>query len=825
MSEKQTDKKDKTIKYDFHKLQEKWTQKWEEKNLYKAEDFSEKPEKYVLVEFPYPSGSGLHMGHGFTMTGADIHARYMRMTGHNVIFPMGWDAFGLPTENFAIKNKIKPQEATAQNVANFKKEMKQLAFSFDWEREVNTTDPNYYKWTQWIFLKLYEKGLAYKEEKPINWCPSCKIGLANEEVVDGACERCGTPATKKNMSQWMLKITAYADRLIDELEETEYPGHVKARQINWIGRKAWIDINYPIDGTDEVITVSTTRPDTNFGATFVVIAPEHEIWEKLIPKMDEATAKQVKEYIAQAKNKSELERISEGREKTGVFSGFYCVNNLSGRKMPMYVTDFVLTDVGTGAVVGVPGHDMRDFEFAKKFELPIIRVVVGSDGDTSEISKKEQVQEEEGTMINSEFLNGLDIHEATTKVMDYIESKGWGKKTMRYHLRDWLFSRQHYWGEPIPLIKCETCGWVPVPEEQLPIVLPEVDHYEPTDTGESPLAAISEWVNVKCPKCGEDAKRETDTMPNWAGSSWYYLRYVDPNNSNELADKDKLEYWSPVDVYVGGSEHTTLHLLYSRFWHKVLNDIGAVPGHEPYIRRVEHGVILGPDGKRMSKSKGNVILPEHVTTKIGVDAARTYMMFIGPFEGTMAWSDTAMMGVKRFVDRFYKYIIGNIGKYGKEDSADVAFFINNAIKAITDSVANFRYNTGVAKLMETLNALEAMADASMVSQASIEKLVIMASVYMPYAGEEMWEALGHADSVHTQTWPAVDETKIVQNEIEVPVQINGKMRGRVKVSVDASEEVVRNLVETDSKLATYMLGKSIRKFIYVAGKIINVVTD
>jgi len=711
------------MKYEPKSIEKKWGEKWFNSDIYKAIDFDKREKKYVLVEFPYPSGEGLHVGHAFSFTACDAYSRFNRMRGYNVLTPMGWDAFGLPAENYAIKTKRKPKDIVSENTLRFKKQMKDLGLSFDWEREVNTTDPEYYKWTQWIFLKLYEKGLAYKDEKPINWCPSCKIGLANEEVIDGKCERCGAETSKRNISQWVVRITDYADRLIDGLKDTEFIEKVKAAQINWIDRKEWIDITYDIDGIDDKVTISTTRPDTNFGATFIVLAPEHEIVENILSgKFSvDSDLDEIKEYVKKSKNKSELERQQEvlGRDKTGVFTGLYAINQLTGKRMPIWITDFVLSTVGTGAVVGVPGHDVRDFEFAKQFKLPIVRVVVGKDGDTDEITRKEQVQEKGGIMINSGFLDGLDIHEATEKIMNYMEDKGWGKRTIRYHLRDWIFSRQHYWGEPIPMIKCKKCGWVPVPEEQLPVVLPDVENYEPTSTGESPLSKIREWVEVKCPKCGGDAERETDTMPNWAGSDWYFLRYLDNGNSKAFADMGKMKYWMPVDIYIGGDEHNTLHLLYSRFIYQVLFDLGVVPTSEPYNRRVSHGVILGTDNQRMSKSRGNVIVPDEVIDRVGEDAARMYLMFIGPFDGTMAWSENSLVGVKRYLDRVYRYVPENVSKFGK-GTVEVDTVFNRTVKNVTEYLENFQFNTAVAKLMEFQNVLDDLAPVN-VSKSMVEK--------------------------------------------------------------------------------------------------------
>ncbi|HRI05515.1 MAG TPA: leucine--tRNA ligase [Candidatus Dojkabacteria bacterium] len=813
------------MQYDFKEVEKKWKNRWYDENIYATNDDAKGEKKYVLVEFPYPSGSGLHVGHAFSFTAGDVYSRYMRMRGYNVLFPMGWDAFGLPTENYAIKTKRKPQEVTKENTEMFKQQMKDLGFSFDWDREVNTTDPDYYKWTQWIFIKLFEKGLAYKDEMPINWCPSCKIGLANEEVVDGNCERCGTPTEKRNISQWIVKITDYADRLIEGLKDTAFIDKVKAAQINWIDRKEWIDITYPIDGSSESVTVATTRPDTNFGATFIVLAPEHRLVDLLLKGdiITDQNIDSIREYVKKARNKSELDRQKEviGREKTGVFTGMYAVNHLTGRKMPIWITDFVLSSVGTGAVVGVPGHDVRDFEFAQQFELPIVRVVVGKDGDMSEITKKEQVQEEEGTMINSGFLDGLDIKEATRKVMDYIEDKGWGKRSIRYHLRDWIFSRQHYWGEPIPMIHCDSCGWNPVPESDLPIKLPELDHYEPTDTGESPLAKVEEWVKTVCPKCGGVARRETDTMPNWAGSDWYFIRYLDNGNNSEIASMDKMKAWLPVDVYIGGDEHNTLHLLYSRFIYQFLYDLGHVPTSEPYYQRISHGVILGPDNRRMSKSKGNVIVPEDVTVKVGVDATRAYLMFIGPFDGTMAWNDNALMGVKRFVDRLYRMFITKYPEAG-QDSEDVSRILHKTIKFATDGLASFQNNTVVAKWMELLNFLEKQ-DASNISKGTFEAFTKMISPIMPYIAEDLWNFMGYEFSVHQQSWPEYDEKWLQSDVVEIPVQINGKLKGKVEVSTDATEEDVKITVFANDQLKASLDGANIRKIIYVKGKIANII--
>lgn len=812
--------------YDFNKIEKKWRDKWHEDGIYRALDDSDKEKKYVLVEFPYPSGSGLHVGHAFSFVGGDVYARYFRHLGYNVLFPMGWDAFGLPAENYAIKMKKMPQVTTKENSENFKREMKDLGLSFDWTREISTTDPEYYKWTQWIFIKLFERGLAYKEERPINWCPSCKIGLADEEVVNGNCERCGTPTTKKNISQWIVKITEYADRLIDGLKDTAFIDKVKAAQINWIDKKEWIDITYDIEGIEDKVTVATTRPDTNFGATFIVLAPEHEIVKKILSgkiKTGGDTEK-VRDYVQKTLNKSELERQQEvvGRDKTGVFTGLYAINQLTGKKMPIWITDFVLGSVGTGAVVGVPGHDIRDFEFAKQFGLEIIRVVVGKDGDKSDINELSQVQEDEGVMINSGFLDGMEIMKAKDKIMDYLEEKGWGKKTVRYHLRDWIFSRQHYWGEPIPMVHCEKCGCNPVKESDLPIVLPEVKEYEPTDTGESPLANINEWVETKCPVCSGPARRETDTMPNWAGSDWYFVRYLDPTNTGEIASIGKQKGWLPVSTYIGGDEHNTLHLLYSRFIYQVLFDEGAVVTPEPYYQRVSHGVILGPDNRRMSKSKGNIIVPSDVREKVGTDVTRTYMMFIGAFEDTMPWNDKALNGVNRFLNRVFSFIEKNKNSFGKESSNEVKSKMNQLISFSTKAILNFQYNTTVAKLMETLNLFEKV-ESKDISVEDIKNYLIILAPFAPFISEELWEIIGMKYSIHTQIWPKEHEDVVLSNEIEIPVQINGKVRGTVNVNSNTDEKTVSELVKSNESISKYLDGKVIKKLIYVKNRIVNIV--
>lgn len=846
------------IKTNFKEVEKKWQEFWEKHSeIYRAIDGDKRPKKYVLQEFPYPSGSGLHVGHAFSYTGADVYARFKRMQGFNTMFPMGWDAFGLPTENYAIKMKRKPQEITKENTEMFKKQMKNLACSFDWDREVDTTDPNYYKWTQWIFIQLFKKGLAYKKEMPINWCPSCKTGLANEEVVNGKCERCGAEASRRNISQWIVKITDYADKLIEGLKETNFIEKVKQSQINWIDRKEWIDITYKIENIDDTVTIATTRPDTNFGATFVVLAPEHNLVEKILNgeiKTSEDINK-IKDYVIKAKNKSELERQQEviGRDKTGVFTGLYAINPLTSRKMPIWITDFVLSSVGTGAVVGVPGHDIRDFEFAKQFGIDIIRVVVGKDGKKGEIVEKEDVQEEEGIMINSGFLDGMEIHEATKKIMDYLEEKGWGKRSIRYHLRDWIFSRQHYWGEPIPMIYCDKCGWQTVPEDQLPIKLPEVENYEPTDDGQSPLSQMTDWMKTTCPKCGGEAKRETDTMPNWAGSDWYFLRYCDPHNDIVLASEEKLKYWMPVDVYIGGDEHNTLHLLYSRFIYKFLWDIGAVPKEipEPYYKRLSHGVILGPDGQRMSKSKGNVIVPEEVADKYGVDVVRMYLMFMGPFDGTMAWNEKTLMGVKRFADRFEKVIkeikddIFGAKHFvvNENDYPEFLGFLNKTIKKVTEDIEQFKFNTAIACLMELINFINNLRIVEVInnpnqahrgylvpSVETVKKIIKLISPFTPYLAEELWSQIKSDDdakSVHIAQWPEADEKYLIQDKVKVVISVNGKVRGDVEIDVaekDEKEKIIE-VAKNLEKIKPWIEGKTILKEVYVPGRILNLVVS
>lgn len=818
----------------FKEIEKKWMEWWAANaEAMAAKDYSDRPKKYVLVEFPYPSGSGLHVGHAFSFTGGDVYARFKRMQGYNVMFPMGWDAFGLPTENYAIKMKRKPADVTKENTDVFKSQMKRLAFSFDWAREVNTTDPKYYKWTQWIFVQLFKKGLAYKQEMPINWCPSCKIGLANEEVLNGKCERCGTEVSRRNISQWVVKITDYADRLAEGLKDTNFIDKVKTAQINWIGRKDGINIDFEVIGTNQKLTVFTTTP-VNFGASFLVVAPEHMFVQQIVDGkfgVDQKQIDEIKKYMGEARMKGDMERTELSKTKTGVFSGLYAMNHVTGKEIPIWITDFVLATVGTGAVQGCPGHDQRDWDFAKKFGIPIVRVVGSIDGNDKDINEEPFIVHlgDEGKMVNSDFLNSMDFTEAMKKTMNYFEEKGWGKRVVSYHLRDWIFSRQHYWGEPIPMVDCPKCGWVPEKEENLPIVLPEVEAYEPTDDGLSPLSRIEGFVNCQCPECGGEAKRETDTMPNWAGSDWYFLRYMDPDNATKLVDFDLLKMWGPVDIYIGGDEHNTLHLLYSRFIYQFLYDLGLFPKElpEPYYKRVSHGVILGPDNQRMSKSKGNVIVPETVADMYGVDVVRMYLMFMGPFEGTMAWNEKTLMGVKRFLDRFEKYVVKHSGS--KSDSNTVVkVIINKLIDGVTKDLENFGYNTAIAKLMGSLNELEKEES---ISSDDLSKLVRLLAPLAPYMAEELWSTTqGTTDkmkSVHVADWPIADANYLVDERVTVVVAINGKLRDQIVVDREKAgdEKTMIELAMESDKIKAWLVGKQIVKKIFVPGRMVNIVVS
>ncbi len=798
--------------YRPNEIEKKWHKIWEEREPFKAFNECNKPKFYALVEFPYPSANGLHVGHPRPYTALDIVSRKRRLEGYNVLFPMGWDAFGLPTENFAIKNKIHPAIVTEQNVARFKSQLQSIGFSFDWSREMNTTDSNYYKWTQWIFLKLYEKGLAYKQEMPINWCPSCKIGLANEEVIQGNCERCGGEVVRRVKNQWMLKITEYADRLIKDLDTVDYIDRVKAQQTNWIGKSEGAEVDFQIAGKEDKLRVFTTRPDTLFGSTYMVIAAEHPLIDKY--KEEIKNIEEIREYQDEVAKKSDFERTELSKEKTGVeIKGIKAINPATGKEIPIWISDYVLMTYGTGAIMAVPGHDSRDWEFAKKFNLPIIEVIEGGD-----IEKEAYTDTDEGIVVNSDFINGMEVKEAKEYMIKWLEDKGLGTKKVNFKLRDWVFSRQRYWGEPIPLVHCDKCGWVPVPEAQLPVMLPDVENYEPTDNGESPLANIRDWVETTCPKCGGKAERETDTMPQWAGSSWYFLRYIDPHNDERIASKEALEYWLPVDWYNGGMEHTTLHLLYSRFWHKFLYDIGVVPGPEPYAKRTSHGMILGDNNEKMSKSRGNVVNPDDIVNEYGADTLRTYEMFIGDFEKSVPWSENGVKGCRRFLERVWKLqdILVDEKGYTKELEGS----IHKTIKKVSEDFETLKFNTGIAALMSLLNEFN---DHGKITKDDLRTYLILLNPVAPHITEEMWQIIGLEGYLHDTTWPKYDEEKTKDKVIELPVQVNGKVRGTISVSIDDSQDVVREKAKKDENINRFIDGKQIIKEIFVPGKIYNLV--
>jgi len=799
-------------RYNFRAVEKKWQEIWENEEIFKTGyDFS-KPKYYALVEFPYPSGEGLHVGHPRPYTALDVVARKRRLEGYNVLFPMGWDAFGLPTENYAIQTKIHPSVITERNINRFREQLRSLGFSFDWSREVNTTDPAYFKWTQWIFLKLFEKGLAYKKEMPINWCPRCKIGLANEEVVEGSCERCGHQVETRVKNQWMLKITAYAERLLSDLDTVDYIERVKVQQRNWIGRSEGADVIFRIKDTDETLTVFTTRPDTLFGATYMVISPEHPVLHKLKDRIQNFP--EIEAYQEQARKKSEFERSQLVREKTGVrVEGLSAINPVNGEEISIWVSDYVLMTYGTGAIMAVPGHDERDWEFAKKFGLPIVEVVAGGD-----VTQEAYTDTEHGIMVNSGFLNGLDVQTAKQKITAWLQEKGLGEPKVNYKLRDWVFSRQRYWGEPIPLVHCEQCGWVPVPEEELPVRLPQVANYEPTDTGESPLAKIRHWVETTCPKCGGYAERETDTMPQWAGSSWYFLRYCDPHNDQELASREALEYWLPVDWYNGGMEHTTLHLLYSRFWHKFLYDIGVVPTPEPYAKRTSHGMILGENNEKMSKSRGNVVNPDEVVAEYGADTLRLYEMFIGDFEKSVPWSTDGVKGCKRFLDRVWK--MQEMIIPGTAYRPELEAKIHQTIKKVSLDYENLKFNTAVAALMTLVNEIYHLGS---INEAEMKTFLILLNPVAPHITEELWWQLGFEGMLNEQTWPKWDEEKTVEQTVEIGVQVNGKLRGTIVVNLDDSQEIAREKALANDAVQKALEGKTIVKEIYVPGRIYNIV--
>ena len=796
--------------YDYKSIEPKWQKVWDEKNAFEAKQDFTLPKYYALVEFPYPSGQGLHVGHPRPYTALDIVSRKKRMQGYNVLFPMGWDAFGLPTENYAIKNKIHPKIVTEKNVARFKSQLKALGLSFDWSREINTTDPSYYKWTQWIFLQLFKKGLAYKKEMAVNFCTSCKVVLANEEVVNGVCERCGSAVIRKVKSQWMLKITEYADRLISDLDGLDYIERVKTQQINWIGKSNGAEIDFETTA-GEKLRVYTTRCDTLFGATYMVIAPEHanvEKWKGIIKNYSE-----VEEYRLAASKKSDFERTELVKDKTGVrLDGVNAINPATGKEIPIFISDYVLAGYGTGAIMAVPAHDERDFDFAKKFDLPIIEVVEG--GNVEEAAYTDVA---EGKLINSGFLNGLEVAEAKKKMIEFLTEKGIGEEKINFKLRDWVFSRQRYWGEPIPLIECEKCGWVAVPEDQLPLELPDVESYEPTETGESPLSAMTDWVNCTCPQCGGRAKRETDTMPQWAGSSWYFLRYCDPHNDNALASREALQYWMPVNWYNGGMEHTTLHLLYSRFWSKFLFDIDILDKSEPYAKRTSHGMILGENGEKMSKSRGNVVNPDDIVRDYGADTMRLYEMFIGDFEQAAPWNTQSIKGCKRFLDRVMNLV--DIVK-GTGVTAALEAPMHKLIKKVTNDIDNMRFNTAIAAMMGTINTIY---DNGSLTKDELLTFAKLLSPFAPHVAEEINSLLGETSLISLAKWPEYDESKTVDATVEIPVQINGKVRSTVSVPKDADKDAILALVKADEKIASAIEGKTIVKEIVVPGKITNIV--
>ena len=803
------------LKYDFAALEPKWQKKWEEAKVYAADNHSDKPKFYGLVEFPYPSGQGLHVGHPRPYTAMDIVTRKRRMDGYNVLFPIGFDAFGLPTENYAIKNHIHPAIVTKQNIANFTSQLKMLGFGFDWDRVIDTTDPSYYKWTQWIFLQLYKHGLAYKSTMPVNWCTSCKCVLANEEVVEGVCERCGSPVIRKEKSQWMLKITEYAQRLIDDLDDVDFIERVKVQQKNWIGRSTGAEVRFTAT-TGDTITVFTTRPDTLFGATYMVLSPEHALVKAWLEKGLLANAADVTAYQAAAAAKSDLERTELSKEKTGVkLDGVRGVNPVNGREIPIFISDYVLSTYGTGAIMAVPAHDDRDWAFAKKFGCEIIEVVSG--GEKSVQEEAFTAKDDTGVLVNSDFLNGLTVKEAIPVITKWLADKGIGAAKVNYKLRDWVFSRQRYWGEPIPLVNCEKCGWVALPEEQLPLVLPQVESYEPTDDGESPLSKMTDWVNTTCPCCGGPAKRETDTMPQWAGSSWYFLRYMDPHNDKALASKEALDYWSPVDWYNGGMEHTTLHLLYSRFWHKFLYDIGVVPTKEPYAKRTSHGMILGEGGEKMSKSRGNVVNPNDIVAQYGADTLRLYIMFIGDFEQAAVWSDNAVKGCKRFLDKVWN--LAESCTPDEAQSAANAASLHKCVKKVADDIESMKFNTAIAALMTLVNEMGQNG----CTRGDMKTLVLLLSPFAPHIAEELWEMLGGQGFACQQPWPEYDESKTVASEINMVVQVGGKVRANITVPADADNDAVVAAAMANEKVQKFTAGMTLVKSIVVPGRLVNLI--
>ena len=799
--------------YNPKEIEQKWQKIWDDEKAFAASDDYSKPKYYALVEFPYPSGQGLHVGHPRPYTALDIVARKRRMEGYNVLYPMGWDAFGLPTENYAIKNHIHPKIVTKNNVHRFKEQLHSLGYSFDWDREINTTDPEYYKWTQWIFLKLFKAGLAYKAEMPINWCTSCKVGLANEEVVNGHCERCGAEVIRKVKSQWMLKITEYADKLLEGLDHVDYIERVKVSQKNWIGRSTGAEVDFPIAGKEDKLRIYTTRPDTLFGVTYMVISPEHPYIEKFaseIKNLDE-----VKAYQEQAARKSDFERSELAKEKTGVkIDGLTAVNPVNGKEIPIWVSDYVLMSYGTGAIMAVPAHDERDWEFAKKFNMPIIQVVESSEGPV-DVNEAAFVDVATGKLVNSGFLNGMEVAEAKKAIIEYLEKENIGTQKTNYKLRDWVFSRQRYWGEPIPIVHCDKCGYVPLPEDQLPLELPDVESYMPTDNGESPLAAMRSWVETTCPCCGGPAERETDTMPQWAGSSWYFLRYTDPHNTEALASPEALKYWSPVDWYNGGMEHTTLHLLYSRFWHRFLYDEKVVPCPEPYQKRTSHGMILGENGEKMSKSRGNVVNPDDIVNEFGADTLRTYEMFIGAFELSAAWSNEGVKGCRRFLERVWKLqeIVTDEAGYSKE----LETRMHQTIKKVSSDFETLKYNTAIAAMMSLINDFY---KAGKVTRDEFKTLLILLNPVAPHMTEELWQIMNYGGRLYQTSWPTYEEAKTVESEVEIAVQVNGKVRATIKIAADISKEDA--IAAGKAAVADKLTGQIVKE-IYVPGRLVNIV--
>ena len=800
------------MKYNHKAVEEKWQKIWEDKGVFHASDDTEKEKFYALIEFPYPSGQGLHVGHPRPYTALDTVARKRRLEGYNVLYPMGWDAFGLPTENYAIKNHIHPEIVTKKNIARFKKQIQSLGISFDWSREINTTDPEYYKWTQWIFIQLYKHGLAYKKEMNVNWCTSCKCVLANEEVVNGVCERCGSEVVHKVKSQWMLKITEYADRLINDLDLVNYPDRVKAQQKNWIGRSKGAEVDFTTT-TGDTLTIYTTRADTLYGATYMVISPEHpmiEKWADRISNMDE-----IKKYQEAAARKSDFERTEVAKEKTGVrIDGVNAINPVNNKEIPIFISDYVLVSYGTGAIMAVPAHDTRDWEFAKKFDLPIIEVVKGGN-----VQEEAYTDCAKGIMVNSGMLDGLTVDEAKKKIIDWLTSEGKGHSKVNYKLRDWVFSRQRYWGEPIPMVYCEKCGYVPIDEKDLPLRLPMVESYEPTDNGESPLAKMTDWINTTCPCCGGKAKRETDTMPQWAGSSWYYLRYMDPHNKNALASKEALNYWSPVDWYNGGMEHTTLHLLYSRFWHKFLYDIGVVPTPEPYAKRTSHGMILGENGEKMSKSRGNVVNPDEIVDEYGADTMRLYEMFIGDFEKAAPWSKASIRGCRRFVERYWN--LQSVLIDGDKIRPELEGAFNKAIKKVGEDIENIKFNTAIATLMALINDI---SNVKSINKEELRIFSILLNPFAPHVTEEVYEACKLGNGILAEAeWPEYDESKCVDESVEIVVQVNGKIKAKLNIPVDADKDAVLDLAKNDENVKKAIDGMKIIKEIVVPKKLVNLV--